>query len=180
MKIKTMLIGGALAGAFAVSSVAGAAVIFDADTGEGFVGKGDVQLAFGWNNKALQENLSDVQFTYNASTTETSEISWVCTNSNNENLQERERTTTTTSSTVGVVSKVARVRNQITGVELSGYNGTPTVIEGNPVTEGPAVNSCPSGPWTLTTPAGDPVQLDPVTAGGLYASYDGGTPVLLP
>src|SRR3990170_2451923 len=28
-----------------------AAVIFDPVTGEGFVGKGDVQLVFGWNNK---------------------------------------------------------------------------------------------------------------------------------
>jgi hypothetical protein len=30
--------------------------------GYGFCGKGDVQLVFGWNNKALQENASQVNF----------------------------------------------------------------------------------------------------------------------
>lgn len=39
-----------------------AAVTFDASTGTGFVGKGDVQLAFGWNNKQLQANAAGVTF----------------------------------------------------------------------------------------------------------------------
>lgn len=41
-----------------------AAVTFDAADGTGFVGKGDVQLAYGWNNKQLQANASNVDFLY--------------------------------------------------------------------------------------------------------------------
>jgi hypothetical protein len=132
-----------------VAGMAFAAVTFDAETGTGFVGKGDVQLALNWNNKQLQDNADSLEF---ASVSEVvTEVSWTCTNTNNENTQLRERTTTTT--TEGVVSKVARERNQITGFNLTGYSGTPT---SSSTTEGNPLNSCPSGPWTLTTPAGDP------------------------
>lgn len=41
-----------------------ASVTFDATTGKGFVGKGDVQLAFGWNNASLQNNVSGITFSY--------------------------------------------------------------------------------------------------------------------
>lgn len=126
-----------------------AAVTFDPTTGTGFVGKGDVQLALGYNNKQLQDNADSLQFA--AMSTVVTERSWVCTNSNNQNIQERERTTTST--ITGVVSKVDRVKNQITGFILNGYSGTPT---GSSSTEGAPLNSCPSGPWSLTTPAGDP------------------------
>lgn len=135
--------------ALTVTGSALAAVTFDPATGTGFVGKGDVQLIYGWNNKALQDNAGALQF--RASSEVVTERSWVCTNTNNENTQERDRTTTT--STQGVVSSIARERNQITGFNLTGYSGTPTESSS---TEGPPVNSCPSGPWTLTSPAGDP------------------------
>lgn len=147
----------------AVSAVS-AAVSFDALTGEGFVGKGDVQLVFGWNNKALQDNADSLQF--QATSEVVTEVLWECTNDNNQNVQERARTTTTTIK--GVVSSVARERNQITGFTLTGYAGDPTTSS---TTEGPAVNSCPSGPWTLTTPAGDPEVVSSTT--GLQVSDDG-------
>lgn len=131
------------------AGVALAAVIFDPQTGMGFVGKGDVQLVYGWNNKQLQANAEFVEF--RAVSEVVTERSWVCTNQNNQNTQERERTTTTTIE--GLVDSIARERNQITGFNLLGYDGEPTQSS---ETEGPAVNSCPSGPWTLTTPAGDP------------------------
>ena len=41
--------------ALAVSTAALATVTFDPATGIGFVGKGDVQLAFGWNNATAAE-----------------------------------------------------------------------------------------------------------------------------
>jgi hypothetical protein len=143
-----------------------AAVTFDPATGTGFVGKGDVQLVFGWNNKALQDNADSVQF--QASSVVVTEVSWICTNTNNENTQERERTTTST--VEGVVSSIARERNQITGFNLTGYSGTTTVSA--PTTEGPPLNSCPSGPWSLTTPAGDP-EVVSSTGGGLQVSING-------
>jgi hypothetical protein len=135
--------------ALTVTGSALAAVTFDPATGTGFVGKGDVQLLYGWNNAQLQNNAGSLQF--RATSTEVTEVTWECTNANNENIQERARTTTTT--TQGLVSSIARVKNQITGFNLTGYSGTPTQAS---TTDGPPVNSCPSGPWTLTSPAGDP------------------------
>jgi hypothetical protein len=38
----------------ATAGAAFAAITFNPDDGTGFVGKGDVQEAFGWNNHALQ------------------------------------------------------------------------------------------------------------------------------
>jgi ABC-type antimicrobial peptide transport system permease subunit len=55
-----------IAVAFAISSMfapsASATVTFDPEAGTGFVGKGDVQDLFGWNNEALQGNASSVSF----------------------------------------------------------------------------------------------------------------------
>jgi hypothetical protein len=154
-------------------STAGAAAAYDIDAdGYGFVGKGEVQTAFGWNNPTLQRNADGVSFEYEASVV--SETTWVCTNSNNENTQERARTTTTSVS--GVVESVSRERNQVTGFILEGFDGD-TVVIGDPEIEGPAVNSCPSGPWVLTTPAGEPEVVS--TDGGLFVLFDGAR-VLLP
>ena len=145
----TAFVAAMLVGAFSFTTTAYAAVTFNPTTGEGFVGKGDVQEAFDWNNKQLQQNAPGVSFKF-VSTTVT-EREWTCTNANNQNEQVRERTTTTT--TTGLVDSIARERNQITGFNLEGFSGTPTESS---TTEGPPVNSCPSGPWTLTSPAGDP------------------------
>jgi hypothetical protein len=138
-----------LSGTAALAVLAYGAVTFDSATGTGFVGKGDVQLVMGWNNKQLQDNAGSVEF--QAVSAVVTEVSWTCTNSNNDNIQERARTTTT--SIAEVVNGIARDRNQITGFNLMGYSGTPTTSS---ATEGNPLNSCPSGPWSLTTPAGDP------------------------
>lgn len=178
-KIKSLIVGTAVAGAMAAGSIAGAAVIFDPATGIGFVGKGDVQLAFDWNNKALQEKADDLEFSVVTTETNGEQQTWVCTNSNNENLQQRARTTTTTSEVAGVFDSVARDKKQITGFTLEGYTGEPDISVGTPETHGPAVDSCPSGPWTLTTPAGTPEPIEPIQDGGVYATLDGGDPVLI-
>jgi hypothetical protein len=123
--------------ALTVTGSALAAVTFDPATGTGFVGKGDVQLVYGWNNAQLQTNAPSVQF--RALTTEVSETTWTCKRDTGEQTQERTRTTTT--STQGVVSSIARVKNQITGFNLSGYSGSPTQTT---ETEGPPLGSCPN------------------------------------
>lgn len=144
-----------------VASPAMAAVTFDAATGAGFVGKGDVQLALGWNNKQLQDRAESLEFTYES--TVVTEVIWICTNSNNQHTQERERTTTTMIS--GVVEDVAHERNQITGFNLNGFESS---NPGTPTTEGNPLNSCPNGPWTLTTQAGAPEVVS--STGGLYVN----------
>jgi hypothetical protein len=144
---QSLLKGGAC---LALAGLCFAAVTFDPVTGIGFVGKGDVQLALGLNNAQLQAQASSLQFA--AVSSEVTEVSWICTNTNNENIQERSRTTTM--ETQGLLASVTRERNQITGFQLRGY--TQTAPSQSSTTEGPAVNSCPSGPWILTEPAGDP------------------------
>jgi hypothetical protein len=146
-------------------TVAFAAVTFDPETGVGFVGKGEVQEAFGWNNRVLQNNADDVDFQFVSEVV--TEVSWTCTNDNNQTTQERERTTTT--SIDGLLDSVARERNQVTGFILEGFVGDAQV--GEPTTDGPPLNSCPSGPWTLTTPAGEPELVS--STGGLQVGFGG-------
>jgi hypothetical protein len=154
-----------LVGAFSFTTAAYAAVTFDPDTGTGFVGKGDVQQVFDWNNKQLQQNAESVEF--RAISEVVTEVSWICTNNKNENIQEREETTTTTIQ--GLVDSIARERNQITGFNLNGYSGDGP--EESSTTDGPPLNSCPSGPWSLTTPAGDPEEVSSTSS--LEVSKDG-------
>ena len=61
----------------AATLMGGAANAYTLDTaaGTGFVGKGEVQQVMGWNNKTLQENASNVVFTYES----TDDYSAVCT-----------------------------------------------------------------------------------------------------
>jgi hypothetical protein len=155
----------------AVSIAVYATVTFDPLTGIGFVGKGDVQYTLGLNNAGVQA-LGNPSFTYNATSTKVTEVSWVCTNSNNEHTQERARTTTTTNSVQGIVSSIARERNQITGYILNGYSGTPTITGENTTTDGPPVDSCPASPstWYLSTPAGAPETITDTSSGGLYVN----------
>jgi opacity protein-like surface antigen len=46
------------------ATAAFATVTFDPSTGTGFVGKGDVQVPWGWNNQKLQEEAENVDFYY--------------------------------------------------------------------------------------------------------------------
>lgn len=149
----TAFVAAMLVGAFSFTTAAYAAVTFDPDNGEGFVGKGDVQTALGWNNKQLQDNAASVKFT--AESTVVTEVSWTCTRFDRDGnptdqTQERERTTTTTIE--GVLSSVARERNQVTGFTLTGYDGDPTETS---ETEGPAVGSCATN-WRVTEGPSDP------------------------
>jgi hypothetical protein len=167
--ILTGVAAAAIAAGLALAAPASAAVTFDAATGAGFVGKGDVQQAFGWNNSLLQSRANDVVFAAESDTV--TEVSWVCTNPKNETTQERLRTTTT--STSGVVSAVTRDNKsrQVTGFNLAGYAGGATNTS---TSDGNKLNSCPTN-WILT-PAGDPVVVSQTTE--LTATYNSATVVL--
>lgn len=170
---RTLSSFGALAVIAALSMAVYAAITID-DNGIGFVGKGDVQLAFGWNNAQLQQNAGDVVFRYASTSTLITERTWTCQNNNNQNTQVRERTTTTTSDLSSVLNSVARVRNQITGFNLNGfgsdYNNTT-----NSETDGPPLNSCPGGPWFLSSPAGDPQVVSSSSSRQLIMIFNGTT-----
>jgi len=121
-----------------------ASVTFDPTTGAGFVGKGDVQLVLGMNNAQVQN--TPVSFTYSSSSTTVTSYTWTCDRDAGPQTQERANVTTATNSTQGIVSSVARVRNQITGFNLLGWNGAPTITS-TTEHEGPQIGSCPTN-WT--------------------------------
>lgn len=161
----------ATAAAF-TATAAMAAVSFDETTGTGFVGKGDVQLAFGWNNRALQTNASGVSFTYKAEET----YSYGCTFTI---VIGRDRTPTPQTVTRGKETAVngtivfeARSRNQINGFNLTGF-GTTTVTGGEEPVEG---GYCPGGPLNDGTISN--VVLTSST-GGLFVNF-GGTSIAMP
>jgi hypothetical protein len=157
----------ALAAVLLSATAAVAAVTFNPETGEGFVGKGDVQTAFGWNNKQLQTNASGVTFSYNATETFDAVCTWVTgegTRGEKTHNVTKERSATVNSS----IAYDPRVKNQITGFNLTGL-GTTT---GDPA---PMVgDACSGGPN-----GGNLTSVELVSSsGGLYANY-GDTSVLI-
>ena len=154
-----------LIGAFSVTPSAHAAVTFDPTSGTGFVGKGDVQTVLGLNNAQLQAaataSPSQIQFSVQKQTVE--ESSWTCDRDAGPQTQERARTTTTETSIV--TSSTARSGpNQITGFNLVGYSGSPTII--SETHEGQAFGSCPTG-WTAINVVGPTVVSE---TGALYVN----------
>jgi hypothetical protein len=149
------------------------AVTYDFGSGEGFIGKGDVQYTYGWNDRDLQANAKSVKFRVASQTV--FEVSWECTNEKNEKIQEREQTTTI--SLQGLLTTVTRDNKsgKVTGFKLEGYDGLSTSTTS---TEGPAVNSCPGDSgngdkWTLTSLAGAAVEMSSL-GGGFDVSSNGG------
>jgi hypothetical protein len=119
------------------------------DNGDGsyFVGKGDVQTFFGWNNQTLQRNAAwvDFQFSLSQTTTWTCTKTWTTGPEGNETehvvVQNRHNST----STQGLFTTLGRnisegLNGPNTGFKLN-PDGTPTVEE-----DGPPVGSCPAEP----------------------------------
>jgi hypothetical protein len=144
------------------STVSLSAVTMDMETGTGFVGKGDVQIVFGWNNKQLQDNADKVQFRLFSESV--SETTWTC--KRDAGTQTNERSRTTTSSIQGLLESVARERNQITGFNIQGFDGDPDIDE---ETDGPAVGSCANG-WSVIEGPDTAVS---GSNGGLQVSING-------
>ncbi len=116
----------------------------DSSTGVGFVGKGDVQDAFGWNDHVLQANHDGVSFALTAKTTSTT--TWSCFNSKNGKFQGREHIVT--ADTTGELLYEARTnpQNKVTGFLLTGLaEGSSSETR----SDGPKVGSCPNGPWAF-------------------------------
>ena len=122
MKMKQVV---AAAGLIAATSLASAAVILNAD-GTGFVGKGDVQLAFNWNNATLQKNAVDVRFSYSATTIYVATCSWV-TGEGTRGEKTHYVPFTVSADVNRLITYDARVRNQITGFTLTGFGATSSV-----------------------------------------------------
>ncbi len=150
-----------------------AAVIVD-DNGLGFVGKGDVQLAFGWHNAQFQQCLNSAaadsatdagclrfNFAVIAMTSETTEWEcWKVNNAGKEIRHERSSTLTITTNSTRVSAAVARSRNQVTGINLNGGVPSESVEIQR---DGPEASTCPPG-WNLDA---DTVVSDTIDLGSI-------------
>lgn len=141
-----------------------ASVTFDATTGLGFVGKGDVQLAFGWNNAALQNNAAGVTFSYDAVDTYEVTVEWTT----GEGTRGQKTHVITVNRQVSVSASVlsaARTHKQVDGFNLLGL-GTETSSGTVPVVGANFNDGNDVKPITAVT-------LLSSTGGGLSVSYGG-------
>lgn len=119
--------------AVGLATVANADVTFDPVTGQGFVGKGDVQTAFAWNNAQLQANANALTFVYGAGGVRVYEVhcekTWTTGKEKKVHLIEKDfRVEVELNRTI---SYSPRVKNQVTGFNLEAYventtGGAPT------------------------------------------------------
>jgi hypothetical protein len=165
----------AVAATALVSTAAFASVTFDSSTGTGFVGKGDVQILYGWNNAQLQNNANGVSFYYDATDTYDVTCEWSTTTGGpNSQVIVHDVTIprhTSVSSSIAYDPRQMKGQKQFTGFNLNGFGATTT--QGTvPVVGG----SCPgaSNVGAIIT-----VVQQTGSTGGLFVSY-GGVPYPLP
>jgi hypothetical protein len=151
MSVRVPVVAALAAAALAVTASPALAVVsFDPVTGTGFVGKGDVQLALGWNNKQLQEGATSLTFTTFARFS--SWTTWECTAEDGTLLPQRNGFSSDSWAEIGYE---VRGEPQATGFVLTGpVDGSSIGVGG-----GPQIDTCPAGS-VLTTPAGPPVVVD--------------------
>jgi hypothetical protein len=161
MRVQALNRLAALTFASIATVAANAEVTFDSSSGEGFVGKGDVQEAFGWSNKQLQDNAAALNFTYS----EVGFYTVVCTGHSNSNQNPR----TFSDREIGVLGGVdflsrrggAEQSKQINGFVLSGMD------EENVVSNG---EGCPAA-WT--TEVSRTLNSNVGSTIGLYVHFEG-------
>ena len=169
----------ALAGAMATTAAVLATVEFDAATGIGFVGKGDLQSAdaFKWNDEEAQANIPYVTYSVEAVHTE------------KQGCYDSEPPTNPVAyrhhSQTGIGELLSEPRrnrlDHITGVDLNGYAGSGIVygdfddpVGDNGETEG---NACPGFP--ANHPAHEWIDEGTVIT-GLFATFNGTTVKIWP
>jgi hypothetical protein len=125
--MKSRLLVGLIAGmiALAAIAVASATVTFDPSNGKGFVGKGDIQLPWGWNNQKMQTEAKNLAFTYVTSDTYTVTEVWATGNPDKPwSLASHETTVTHTTGVNDTIAYDARTHKQVDGFNLTGFSST--------------------------------------------------------
>lgn len=170
--MRKMMIAAAAALA-TVSTAALAIVTFDYGSGTGFVGKGDVQLKYGWNDQALQSKAGGVSFFV----AKQEEYKFDCTFTVEVGREKvREPRTQNRGSTVAVNSSISfetrkNAQSKITGFTLIGL-GAETSSDGAVPVEG---GRCPGGQFNDGVISD--VELNS-SEGGLFVKHTEGTYLL--
>ena len=140
------------------------------DNGTGWVGKGDVQLAFGWNNAAAQKYAKDVTFSFEQSSSYEAVCVWVT-----EGKKESTTHTRTHKRKVSVASTITydvRKTGQYTGYILTGFGETTGEGDEVPVVGGPCPgNQGNEGVWESVIETSS-------SLGGLFVTFQGNSVAL--
>lgn len=161
--MRKIAIAAAIAAA-TISTASIAAVIFNSEDGTGWVGKGDVQTAFGWNNKAAQDNANKVSFS--AESEERFQVTCEWTTGPEHNRKTHDVSRPIHRSVSSAIGYDARKTGQYTGYHLLGYGAA---VGGG---DAPAVGGqCPNGHFgTITEVSGGGGEGSSTT---LYVTYNG-------
>ena len=156
-------IAGVAAAIVLAAGAASATVTYDPATGAGFVGKGDVQTVFVWNNAQLQSNAASVGFTYLAEDSYEFTCTWITgegTKGQKTHTADHVRTSTVNSAIA--YDPRTNKKSDITGFTLTGFGQT---------TESgfdPANPACPGEDGTGATITDGPTLVG--STGGLFVS----------
>jgi hypothetical protein len=150
-----LLVGASSASAYTMNS-----------SGTGWVGKGEVQTAYGWNNKTMQTNVGGVTFVMDSAATYDVTCEFDTPGGNHHVITQNKST-----SVNAVVGSDARNNSSgkdgsMTGWFLTGYGSTTTQGDAVPAVGDP----CPgnSGLGAVTS-----VEQTSTAGGGLYAVWSG-------
>jgi hypothetical protein len=174
--MRKLLVGivAALAALMLFAGTAAATVTFDPNTGTGFVGKGDVQNAFGWNNAQLQANAGGVTFSYNTTDTYSAVCEFVTGTGTHQ--QTHDVTIPRHTSVNDTVEYDARTHKQVDGFILTGF-GTTSTTGTVPVVGAPCVGNEDgvdhNGTWVSVS---GPTS----SGGGLFVNYGSNSVLIWP
>jgi hypothetical protein len=152
-----------------------ATVTFDPNTGTGFVGKGDVQSAFGWNNAQAQLHGTEITFTFNSTDTYSATCEFFT--GPDQHRVQHDVTIPRHVSVNGTITYDARTHKQIDGYILTGFgegstSGGTVPVVGEICVAGPGIAQ--DGTWvevTLVSSGGD---------GGLFVNWNGSSVQIWP
>jgi hypothetical protein len=155
----------ALGAGLVLAGAASASAYTMDSSGVGWVGKGEVQSAYGWNNKAMQDNVGGVTFVYDS--TATYEV--VCEFDNNGGhhvVTNKKHTGVNVTVGIDARNNSSGKQGPMTGWYLAEFGSTTTEGEALPAVG----DGCPgnSGKGAITS-----VEQTGVGEGGLYALWQG-------
>jgi hypothetical protein len=165
MQLMKCAAAAALGAGLVLAGAASASAYTIDSSGVGWVGKGEVQSAYGWNNKAMQDNTGGVTFVYEA--TATYSVTCEFDNPGGHHVINNPRHTAVDATVSGEARNNSKGKaGPMTGWYLTGFGTTTT--DGQDVQE--VGDGCPgnSGQGAITA-----VEQTSVGEGGLYAVWSG-------
>lgn len=149
---------------------AGAAGAYTGDpinTGTGFVGKGEVQTPWGWNNARLQSNASGVTFTVESDVDYSAVCMWVTGEGTRGEKEHRITRNRSTSVDKEVLRELrTNPKSAVTGFNLLGFGAVNETGTALPVEGEPCIGEGTGATWETVTELGS-------SGAALFAHYSG-------